>query len=86
MDNQRMFDELEPIPKYGSSFTSNALKAINWYANNYDLKVELSTVPSVVFGNKTTGATHSILLSDVVEEYRKWRKEETKRKARERKS
>ena len=39
-----MFD-VPSVPKYAGKFTANAMKAINWYAENYGLKVELSTPP-----------------------------------------
>lgn len=77
-----MFD-VPAVPKYASKFTANAMKAIEWYADNYGLKIELSTPPTVTFTMKSLGEKHSVPLQDVVTEYRAFCKEESKRKARE---
>lgn len=85
MNEQAMFD-VPQIEKKASKFTANSLKAIAWYADNYSLKVELSIPPSVRFTSRELGETYPILLTDVIDEYKQFRKEETKRKAREKKS
>lgn len=80
---ESMFPDVEKVPKYGSKFTANALKAIAWYAENYGLKVELSVPPLVTFSMKELNESHAVSLSDIVNEYKRWRKEESKRAARE---
>lgn len=84
MNEQEKMFEVDSIPKKSTKFTNNAMKAINWYAQNYNLKVELSTPPNVRFTSKELGETHSILLGDVIDEYRAFRKDELKTQARER--
>ena len=64
------------------SLSAKELKAIHWYCQQYGLRPELSSVPTMYFkdrsGKKLTKDLTAIML-----EYGQWRDEEKKLKARE---
>ena len=65
--------------------TANDLKAINWYALNYQLKPEMSSPPVMYFKNRATGEEVKKDLGGITLEYNAWKEEDQKMRARKRK-
>lgn len=62
-------------------------KAINWFCNEYNLKPQLSIPPSQIhFTNRRTLKEETYHLDRITLEYKAFKKEESKRKAREKKN
>lgn len=63
--------------------SSKDLKAINWYAQQYQLKPQLSTPPTMYFTKRDSGETLKIDLAGIVLEYSAANEEDKKTRARE---
>lgn len=61
-------------------------KAINWYSSNNNARLHLSIYPKISFIDKASGEEIVEDIHDLVEQYRSFRKEELKERARQRRA
>lgn len=70
----------------GPHLTTIELKAIDWYASNNNCRLSMGTRPTVNFIDKATGEEIKETLADLVDQYRSWKKEDAKERARQRRA
>lgn len=61
-------------------------KAINWYMTNNNCKLQLSAYPNITFIDKDSGEPIVENLADLVDQYKSWKKEDSKERARQRRA
>ena len=63
--------------------TANQLKALNWYKDENNLKVQLSSPPNMYFKNDKNKVV-SVQIGTIMSLYNAWNEEDKKARARER--
>ena len=82
-------DQSDTIDKklaLSKSFSSKQLKAISWYADDNDLKLQLCNPPMQMnFIEKETGMDLTVTLQTILDEYKEWNDNDKKQRAQARK-
>lgn len=84
-DQPTIFDMPDSIASKAQKLNANALKAVQWYMREHNLKAELSNPPlQMHFNHLVTGERYTLMLDDIIDEYKAWKKEDQKQRAKER--
>jgi hypothetical protein len=75
-------EPVEGKPRDGYKGTEG--KAINWYATNNNCILQLSAYPTITFIDRNTREQINEQIGDFVDQYKSWKKEDTKERARQR--
>lgn len=88
MQNLELFGGVsEPVEgKARDGYTNPELRAINWYANSNNCILQLSNYPTVTFIDKASREQINENINDVMDQYKSWKKEDSKERARQRRA
>lgn len=86
MKNLELFGgESEPAEtKPRDGYKGIEARAINWYVTNNSCRLTISNYPTVTFVDRNSGEEIKENIKDLVDQYRSWKKEDLKERARQR--